>query len=229
MYKAFKIPLFLALLLLSSFSLASSETCEPYEVYSITSVLPGDSWAFIIVDHSEWICETIAGEQTLRRNMPDGEYDLYYLFNGSDLLFLGKSNPLIGEPSIVVDVNGTFYVLQKSEEIVPYRNITLFINGEVRSLTITAKKVELKVYRFNGCASLVWNCTKVELQNGTVTSACEENSISLHFFAESLPKNLPGIRGELQEDFSRLQIRAIRSQWMSSRNILSLLLTKRPR
>jgi len=42
MYKAFKIPLFLALLLLSSFSLASSETCEPYEVYSITSVLPGE-------------------------------------------------------------------------------------------------------------------------------------------------------------------------------------------
>ncbi|USS40185.1 hypothetical protein NF865_07575 [Thermococcus aggregans] len=199
MYKHFKI-LILSLLSLLLLPLALSEICEPYETYSITSVLPGSGWAFIVVHHSEWICETIAGEQTLRRNMPDGEYNLYYLFNGSNLLFLGKSNPLLGEPLIVTDINGTIYILQKSEEVVPYRNVTLVINGEARNLTITAKRVELKVYRFDGCASLVWNCTKVELQNGTIISPCEGNILT-YFFTKSFPRNLSGIKGELRNGF----------------------------
>lgn len=198
MYNHFRISFLVLLLVLP---LVSGETCEPYETYSITSILPGNGYAFIIVHHSEWICEMIAGEQMLRRNMPDGEYHLYYLFNGSNLLFLGRSNPLLGEPSIVAEINGTFYILQRREEIIPYKNITLIINGEARKLTITAKKVETRIYRFEGCADLVWNCTRVELQNGTIISNCKENSILNYFFTRNTERSLEGIRGKLQGSF----------------------------
>ena len=200
MYKSFKI-LFLVLLLLFLYPLVSSETCEPYEIYSITSVLPGDSWMVVVVHHSDWVCEMIAGEQTLRRDLPDGEYDLYYLFNGSNLLFLGRSNPLLGEPSITAEINGTLYILQHKEELVPYKNITLTINGEVRNLTITAKKTETKLYRFDECASLVWNCTRLELQNGTVISNCKGNPVLNYFFTGNPTRSLPGIRGKLQDGY----------------------------
>lgn len=132
------------ILLLSMFSsfLVSGGKCIPHETYSITSVLQGDGYAFIVIHHSEWICEEIAGEETLRRNMPDGKYDLYYLFNGSDLLFLGKSNPLLGEPAVVAKINGTFYILKRKQTIVPYKNVTITINGETKNLTLTAKKTK---------------------------------------------------------------------------------------
>ncbi|AEC52640.1 hypothetical protein PNA2_1725 [Pyrococcus sp. NA2] len=198
MYRQFKIS-FLVLLLV--FPLVSGGSCEPYETYSITSILPGNGYAFIVVHHSEWICERIAGEETLRRNMPDGEYDLYYLFNGNNLLFLGKSNHLLGEPSVVAEINGTFYILQHREEIIPYKNITLIINGEARKLTITAKKIEMKVYRLDECANLVWNCTRVELQNGTIISNCKENPILNYFFTGNTRRSLVGIRGKLQGGF----------------------------
>ncbi|WP_225807189.1 MULTISPECIES: hypothetical protein [Thermococcus] len=197
MYNHFRISFLVLLLVLP---LVSGETCEPYETYSITSILPGNGYAFIIVHHSEWICERVAGEETLRRNMPYGEYDLYYLFNGSNLLFLGRSNLLLGEPSIMAEINGTFYILQRREEIIPYKNITLIINGEARNFTITAQKTETRVYRFEGCADLAWNCTRVELQNGTVVSNCTESPVLDYFFAENR-RSLEGIRGEIHDGF----------------------------
>lgn len=185
------------ILLLSLFSspfVSGGRCIPPYEAYSITSVLPGGGYAFIVIHHSEWICGEIAGEKALRRNMPDGEYDLYYLFNGSDLLFLGKSNPLLGEPSIVTKINGTFYILQRREKTVPHGNVTLIVNGEVRNFTIAARRIETRVYRFDGCAEMVWNCTRVELQNGTVESDCTESPVLDYFFAGNTG-SLEGIRG----------------------------------
>ncbi|MDI3475688.1 MAG: hypothetical protein PWQ95_1416 [Thermococcaceae archaeon] len=192
--------MFLILFLLFSSPFVSGGRCTPYETYSITSVLQGDGYAFIVIHHSEWVCEEIAGEETLRRNMPDGEYDLYYLFNGSDLLFLGKSNPLLGEPSIGTKINGTFYILQLREETVPYGNVMMIVNGEARNFTITASKTEMRVYRFDGCADLVWNCTKAELQNGTVVSDCTESPVLDYFFREG-NESLEGIRGEINDGF----------------------------
>ncbi|WP_209478229.1 hypothetical protein [Thermococcus stetteri] len=197
MYNSFKIS-FLVLLLI--FPLVSGETCEPYETYSITSILPSNGYAFIIVHHSEWICERVAGEETLRRNMPDGEYDLYYLFNGSDLLFLGKSNPLLDEPSVVAEINGTFYILQRKQMVVPYKNVTMTINGETKNLTLTAKKTEMRVYRFDGCASLIWNCTRLEFQNGTERTKCNRTEI-LSYFANTPQKSPSGVKGVIENGF----------------------------
>jgi len=197
MYKSFKIS-FLILLLI--FPLVSGETCKPYETYSITSILPSNGYVFIIVHHSEWICERVAGEQTLRRNMPDGEYNLYYLFNGSKLLFLGKSNPLLGEPPIVTEINGTFYILQRKQMVVPYKNVTVTINGETRNITFTAKKIEMRVYRFDGCASLIWNCTILEFQNGTERTKCNRTEI-LSYFTSTPQKRPPGVRGVIENGF----------------------------
>lgn len=196
-YKSFKIS-FLVLLLI--FPLVSGETCEPYKTYSITSILPSNGYVFIIVHHSEWICERVAGEQTLRRNVPDGEYNLYYLFNGSNLLFLGKSNPLLGESPIVTEINGTFYILQRKQVVVPYKNITVTINGETRNITLTAKKTEMRVYRFDGCASLIWNCTILEFQNGTERAECNGTEI-LSYFTNTPQKRPSGVRGVIENGF----------------------------
>ncbi|HIP75261.1 MAG TPA: hypothetical protein EYH13_03815 [Thermococcus paralvinellae] len=150
--------------------------------------------------HSEWICERVAGEQTLRRNMPDGEYNLYYLFNGSKLLFLGKSNPLLGEPPIVTEINGTFYILQRKQMVVPYKNVTVTINGETRNITFTAKKIEMRVYRFDGYASLIWNCTILEFQNGAERTKCNRTEI-LSYFTSTPQKRPPGVRGVIENGF----------------------------
>ncbi len=72
---------------------------------------------------------------------------------------------------------GLFIFCSGREEIIPYKNITLIINGEARNFTITAQKTETRVYRFEGCADLAWNCTRVELQNGTVVSNCTESPV----------------------------------------------------
>ena len=192
--------LLLVLFLVLPSPMVLAEACEPHETYSMTSVLPGNGYAFIIVHHSEWICERVAGEETLRRNVPDGEYDLYYLFNGSDLLFLGKSNPLLGEPPVVAEINGTFYVLQRRQMGIPYKNVTLTINGETKNLTLTAKKTEMRVYRFDGCASLIWNCTRLEFQNGTERTKCNRTEI-LSYFANTSQKSLPGVGGAIENGF----------------------------
>ncbi|WP_457751631.1 hypothetical protein [Thermococcus sp.] len=190
--------LFLILLIFFSFPLVSGESCKSYETYSIISVLPGSGYAFIVVGHSEWVCEQIAGEGRLRRNNPDGDYNLFYLFNGSDLIFLGKNNPFLGEPSVIARVNGSFYIMQRTQLIVPYKNVTLTVNGEVRNFTITAEKTEMKVYRFDGCASLIWNCTRLEFQNGTEMLKCNESQI-LSYFSENPQRNLPGVRGRIED------------------------------
>ncbi|WP_193383868.1 hypothetical protein [Pyrococcus sp. NA2] len=52
------------------------------------------------------------------------EYDRYYLFNGSEVLF---SNPSLREPSVVAKINGTFYILQRKQTIVPYKNIAITV------------------------------------------------------------------------------------------------------
>lgn len=54
----------------------------------------------------------------------------------------------------------------------------------------------MRVYRFGVCADLVWNCTKAELQNGTVVLDCTESPVLDYLFKEG-NESLEGIRGKL--------------------------------
>ncbi|AEH24545.1 hypothetical protein PYCH_08600 [Pyrococcus yayanosii CH1] len=116
------------------------------------------------------------------------------------MLFLGRSNPLLGEPSVVTEINGTFYILQRKQRVVPYKTVTMAVNGEAKNFTFTAKKTEMRVYRFDGCASLIWNCTILEFQNGTERTKCNRTEI-LSYFANTPQKSPSGVKGVIENGF----------------------------
>ncbi|MFA4701541.1 hypothetical protein [Pyrococcus kukulkanii] len=180
--------LILALIFLSTFVLANS--CTPYEEYSVASVIPAGSGAFIVIKHSEFICKKIADEWVLRRNSPEGDYYFFYFLDeNGKATFLGKSYMLLEDPPIVAETNGSFYVLQRRERLIPYKNITLTVGGSPRNFTIMAKKIELKAYRLKGeCFRPVWNCAVLKFENGSATSNCPKN------WPSSIKTEMPGVQ-----------------------------------
>lgn len=58
----------------------------------------------------------------------------------------------------------------------------------------------MRVYRFDGCASLIWNCTILEFQNGTERAECNGTEILSHF--TNTPQKRPsGVRGVIENGF----------------------------
>jgi len=159
----------LVILVLSLTLPAVSADCSPYEVYSVDSVFKVDGWLLVEVSHWSYTCEMIAGEWMPRPPCAVDEY--YILTDGSKAVLLGGTD--IGRETFLGFVNGTLYVLTVNRAHVPYKNVTITIEGVPHNFTLLKNVTVKALYRFNGvCFENVSTCRIVSYPNGTKIDTC---------------------------------------------------------
>ena len=160
----------LVILVLSLTPPAVSADCSPYEVYSVDSVFKVDGWLLVEVSHWSYTCEMIAGEWMPRPSCAVDEY--YILTDGSKAVFLGGTD--IGRETFPGFGNGTLYVLTVNRAHVPYKNVTITIEGVPHNFTLLKNVTVKTLYRFNGaCFENVSACKIVSYPNGTKINICK--------------------------------------------------------
>ncbi|NJE00493.1 hypothetical protein E3E42_01030 [Thermococcus sp. JdF3] len=126
-----------------------------------------------------WTCEMVAGEWVSKLDLPDSNRNYYILTDGKEAFLLGSVNSLLTNTTPVGFINGTLYAVRVEEAKVPYRNVTVSINGEPHNFTLFKDVTVTEVYRFDdGCIERVSRCVVTEYSNGTVTKSCEGREIN---------------------------------------------------
>ncbi|NJE49589.1 hypothetical protein [Thermococcus sp. 9N3] len=148
---------------------AVSADCSPYKIYSVDSISIINGWLLLGIGENTYTCEMIAGEWMPRPSCAVDEY--YILTDGSKAVFLGGTD--IGRETFLGFVNGTLYVLTVNRAHVPYKNVTITIEGVSHNFTLLKNVTVKALYRFNGaCFENVSACKIVSYPNGTKIDTC---------------------------------------------------------
>ncbi|NJE54420.1 hypothetical protein [Thermococcus sp. 21S9] len=148
---------------------AVSADCSPYKIYSVDSISIIDGWLLLGIGENTYTCEMIAGEWTPVMIGVPSEY--YILTDGDKAVFLGGID--IGRETFPGFVNGTLYVLTVKRTHVPYKNVTITIEGVPHNFTLLKNVTVKALYRFNGaCFENVSTCRIVSYPNGTKINTC---------------------------------------------------------
>ncbi len=172
MYKRFSFFFFvISLLFFTFFTTGVSADCSPYELYSVDSVFNLNGWLLIRVSHWSYTCEIIAGEWMPRPPCaPPDEY--YLLTDGNKTILVGGIDP--STETFVGFVNETLYVLTLTNARIPYKNVTIAIDGVPHNFMLFKNVTVKTLYRFNGiCLDNVSTCRIVSYSNGTKINTCD--------------------------------------------------------
>ncbi|WP_297535934.1 hypothetical protein [Thermococcus sp.] len=166
-----------------------SADCSPYSIYSVDSIGTINGWLLLEIGENTYTCEMIAGEWTpVLVGMPN-EY--YILTDGSKTVFLGGTE--IGRETFLGFVNRTLYVLTVNRTHVPYKNVTITIEGVPHNFTLLKNVTVKTLYRFTGtCLENVSTCRIASYPSGTETNTCRGLMWNISTF--KLPrKSLQGV------------------------------------